>query len=385
MRICFIDAAVGTLTGGTESIIYNLGLELSQRHEITLITGSSKKRDILPHIRNAPFKLIAIPFISRLEPENENIRSRFHLPLQFDVEAISLFLSFLRSKEACSAINNCDVVSFHYPMVSLLFSWYLKIKGIPSVFHTPGHVTGKWFFRFDRSTLFLSNSYETERKIYQFTGHHADGVVTPGIIPPEAYPKKNLDSKCPILLNVSRLTYAKGIYRLLNIFHYLKMDLPQARLLLVGKNYEGQAIIDKIDELGLKQNVVLEGQVSYFEVSKYYAKADLFIHPSYPESFGMVLLEAMSYGLPVVATNLPAFREASCGVAVLLPYEESQIWSGEIYLLWAKEILKLLQSPEKMRKMSEEGKAIAIQQTWNKKAAEYENFLQEAIKLKLNK
>lgn len=382
MRICFIDASTGTLTGGSESIIYNLGLELAKRHEILLITGSSKKRDILPYIRNAPFKLITVPFISRLEPENENIRSRFYLPLQFDVEAISLFISFLRNKEARRAVDKCDIVSFHYSMNSLIFSWYLKAKGIPSVFHTPGHVIGKWFFNFNRSTLYLSNSYDTEEKIYQLTRRHADGVVTPGVAAPFNYYKAQHDSEHPVLLSVSRLSRSKGVYRILEIFRYVKNDYPQVKLILVGQNYEGQELIDKINKLRLEDSVQLIGQVSYSEVSKYYSKADIFVHPSYPESFGMVLLEAMLYGLPVIATDLTCLREASQGAALLLPYEDNFIWSDKIYILWAQEIVKLLKDKERMKKMEHLGRDVAIKQTWDKKAVIYEDFLRKAIRCK---
>jgi len=380
MHICFIDASTGTLAGGSESIIYNLGLELSKRHEVSLITGKSTYGEILPHIGSAPFNLITVPFISRLDKKNENIRSRFRLPLRFDVESVSLFLGFLRNKEARSCIDRSDVVSFHYPMTSLIFSWYLKIRGIPSVFHTPGHVTGKWFFRFDRSTIYLSNSYDTEEKIWNLTGHHAEGIVTPGIALPKAYHRKQLDIDHPILLNVSRLLRSKGVYRLLDIFYYLKKEIPGAELFLVGQNYEGEGIINRTKALGLEESIHLEGQVPYFEVGKYYVKADLFVHPSLADSFGMVLLEAMSYGVPVVATDLSCFREATQGEALLLPYDENYTWPEEIYILWAREICDLLRNPDKNKGRSEKGRQISLKHTWEKKAQEYEQFLYNAIK-----
>jgi glycosyltransferase involved in cell wall biosynthesis len=267
-------------------------------------------------------------------------------------------------------------------MTSLLFSWYLKFKGIPSVFHAPGHVTGRYFFHFDRSTLYIANSNDTEERIYNLTGRHADGVVHPGIAYPNAYTRKALDINQPILLSVSRLSLSKGVYRLLDIFYYVKKDFPRVELLLVGQNYEGDRIINKAKELGIQDNIHLVGQVPYFEVSKYYSQADIFVHPSYPESFGMVLLEAMSYELPVVATDLPCFREASQGKVLLLPYEKTHAWSKEIYILWAREIMKLLRDPERQQEMSKVGKEIALQHIWDRKAKLYEDFLWEAIRRK---
>jgi glycosyltransferase involved in cell wall biosynthesis len=267
-------------------------------------------------------------------------------------------------------------------MTSLLFSWYLKAKGIPSVFHTPGPITLKWFFKFNSSALYLANSYDTEKRIYNFTGRHADGVVTPGVPIPQEYPRKSIDISCPILLSVSRFSRAKGVYRLLEIFYYVKEELPQAQLLLVGKNYEGEGIVNKAKELGIEKDIQLVGQVPYSEIGKYYSKADIFIHPSYPESFGMVLLEAMSYGVPVVASDLPCFRESTKGAASLLFHHGSFDWQKENYMLWAKEIINILRNPEKRIKMSEDGKIVAQSQTWKEKAKEYEGFLFEAVKRK---
>lgn len=382
MRICFIDASTGTLAGGTESIVYNLGVELSKRHQVSLITGRCKEKEIFPHIKNAPFKLITLPYIPRLDRRNENIRSRFRLPLQYDVEAISLFVSFLRSKEARSCVNNSDVVSLNYPMTSLIFSWYLKIMKIPSLFHTPGHVNGRYFFKFNQTDLYLANSWDTERKICEFTGRHADGVVSPGVTLPQIYPQKTNNREHPVLLSVSRLSRAKGVYRTLEIFHYVNREIPGSKLILVGQNFEKEGIVNKAKELGISENIHLTGQMPYTEIGKFYAQADLFIHPSYPESFGMVLLEAMSYGLAIVATDLSCFREATQGTALLLPLEKDFVWSRQMYILWAKEIIGLLRQPQRRELMSVKGKEAALQCTWDKKALEYENFLKEAIRRK---
>ncbi len=382
MKICFVDSTTGTLTGGSESIIYNLACELSKRHEVSILTGRMQGLEILSHIQNGPFKTITVPYLSRVAPMNEVWRARLRLPLRFDFEAVSFFIGFLFSRNARRHLSGCDVVSFHYPMTSLLFSWYLKLKGIPSVFHTPGHVNGKRFFRFNRSTLYLGNSYDTERKIFLQTDHHADGVVTPGVLPESSVPRRAFDPDKPILVAVSRFTRAKGVFRLLEIFALVRESVPGARLVMLGLNYEGTALHDAIVRLGLEDAVQVVGRVPFSEVGGYYSNADMLLHPSYPESFGMVVLEAMSYGIPVAATNISSFREASDGIALLLPGASGVEWPRSTYQLWAREIASLFRDPERMAWYSAEGRKHALRNTWDKKAVEYEGYLAKAVAMR---
>ncbi len=67
-----------------------------------------------------------------------------------------------------------------------------------------------------------------------------------------------------------------------------------------------------IKEEGLKDSVRIVPGVSYDTMVKYYARSDIVVVPSLQESFGMVVPEAMAAGgRPIVASNIPAFREKS--------------------------------------------------------------------------
>lgn len=110
--------------------------------------------------------------------------------------------------------------------------------------------------------------------------------------------------------------YFKGVEVLLRAFAGLKADraikerIAKLDLIIVGdgelKNYYQKLA----GRLGLEEAVIFAGSLASHELARYYRSADVFVLPSINqgEAFGLVLLEAMASGLPVVATNLPGVR-----------------------------------------------------------------------------
>jgi glycosyltransferase involved in cell wall biosynthesis len=97
---------------------------------------------------------------------------------------------------------------------------------------------------------------------------------------------------------VGRIEISKGIGYLLQAWR--RLALPQAELVLVGPVHpEIKSVLRRY----ALSNVVLTGALPRQEVIKQYHSASLFIHPSANEGLGLVLLEAMACGIPVVATN----------------------------------------------------------------------------------
>lgn len=115
------------------------------------------------------------------------------------------------------------------------------------------------------------------------------------------------DQKINILF-VGRLDKRKGIEYLLKAFQRLAQDMNNIRLIIVGDGPERQKAKDFVKEEELK-NVVFAGAVSRRDLPSWYATADIFCSPAtHGESFGVVLLEAMASGLPVVAFDNPGYR-----------------------------------------------------------------------------
>ena len=106
-----------------------------------------------------------------------------------------------------------------------------------------------------------------------------------------------------VVLFTGRLVLYKGVNFLIDAASNL-----EAHVLIVGDGPLRPMLQKKIETLGMQSRVRLLGRVSDAELSSLYSLADLFVLPSISptEAFGVVQLEAMAHGVPVVNTNLPS-------------------------------------------------------------------------------
>lgn len=110
-----------------------------------------------------------------------------------------------------------------------------------------------------------------------------------------------------VLLDVSRLVPGKGHSDLLPMLAEVRRKHPDVVLLLVGDGGLRPDLESAARAHGLADAVVFAGNRD--DVPEVMAAGDVFVFPSYSEGFGMVALEAMASGLPVVAYDLPPFAE----------------------------------------------------------------------------
>ena len=112
----------------------------------------------------------------------------------------------------------------------------------------------------------------------------------------------------PLILAVGRLAYYKGFQYLIEAMR----SLPETRLAIVGEGPERKKLESLITAADLARRVELCGQLNDGDLLEMYRRADLFCLPSCErsEAFGLVQLEAMGSGLPVVSTNLPTGMRA---------------------------------------------------------------------------
>ncbi|SFQ24160.1 glycosyltransferase [Salibacterium halotolerans] len=108
------------------------------------------------------------------------------------------------------------------------------------------------------------------------------------------------------ILYVGNVIEEKGIGDLLEAFPKVKYELPNARLHVIGPARQEdylQKLKDRLAELEVEEAVTFHGARSQQEVAEWMAASDLFVLPSHTEGFGLVAVEAMACGTPVVGTN----------------------------------------------------------------------------------
>jgi glycosyltransferase involved in cell wall biosynthesis len=234
----------------------------------------------------------------------------------------------------------CDVLHLHYPFVSgqEMLALVCAARRIPLVitYHQDLILSGmigravmlheatlgRWILTHAARLLVTSRDYFAASRIARFftpddprVAEMPNGVDTarfhPGLDGRAIRDRYGIAPDAPLALFVGGLDtphYFKGVDVLLKAL--ARLEIPDARLMLVGDGdlrlrYEHLAA-----ELGIAARVTFCGRVPDADLPQHYAACDLLVLPSTTmgEAFGIVLLEAMACGKPVIASNLPGVR-----------------------------------------------------------------------------
>ncbi len=126
----------------------------------------------------------------------------------------------------------------------------------------------------------------------------------------------------------------KGFDLLIKAFYISKFD-NNVFLDIIGAGEEFESLKKQVEELGLKDQIILHGLKTPDQVSNLLSVADAFVLSSYAETFGIVLIEAMAKGLPVVATKCGGpeeFVNEECGL--LIPTGDSEAMSNAMTTIY---------------------------------------------------
>ncbi len=145
-----------------------------------------------------------------------------------------------------------------------------------------------------------------------------------------------LPDDVPIVLHVGRHIRLKGIAYLLRALPHVIASSPGTRLVLVGDGEERATLQAMTRELGVAGAVSFVGARPHEDVIRFMRAADLFVLPSLVESFGIVLVEAMSCGLPIVATDvmgIPSIVDDQINGCLVPPGDDHRLAEQIVWLL----------------------------------------------------
>jgi glycosyltransferase involved in cell wall biosynthesis len=327
-------------SGGIGYYVFNLSKKLIERgHEITVITRGSTKRSVREVVEGI-----------------EIFRGSFFPVYPLHIWIHSAFVNALLK----SLGPKLDLVHLHSPLVPPVKT---SLPIITTV-HTPMKVDAKYhevfdfyslaerlqcmvfypsteskLFNISKSLTAVSLSVCNELKTYGLDPSKV-AVVGNGVDEKMFAPVDNRDLTEKYVLYTGVLRARKGLFDLLKCAKYVCRIRPEVRFVICGTGPFFRKLEDEVRREGMREKFILMGHVKRDKLIWLYQNAAVHVVPSHYEGLPTVMLEAMSCGLPVVATNVGGNNEViSSGTNGFLVPPKAPKVMGEI-------ILKLLADDE---------------------------------------
>jgi glycosyltransferase involved in cell wall biosynthesis len=221
-----------------------------------------------------------------------------------------------------------------------------------------------------RSDLIISISRFTAEQVHCLLGVERSRirVVPHGVrLPARAHQHKREN----IILSVGAIQLRKNTGRLIEAFE--RLERPDWKLVLAGSptGYGAEEIVEKIQRSAARDRIEIAGYVTAEKLNQLYSTAKVFAFASLDEGFGLPILEAMAYGVPVLSSNRSALPEV-CGDAALTvdPLSMDEIASS----------LETLVTDEHLRaSLREKGQTRAAGFSWENCARETYRLYEELV------
>lgn len=373
-RIAIVTQAYHPTVGGvTEHVDATARVLRSRGHHVTVVT-SGPRPDV---------------------PEPGVIRVGRNLRLRYNGAENNMTVGFRIARETAAALERgrFDLVHVHCPIAPTLPLLAIRLARAPVVgtFHSvssdlPYRLFGSWLAPLYRR---LRRALAVSEAAREYIGRHFEGPVDivpngvdlgrfrPGIAPAVAR-----EEGVPTILYVGRFDPRKGLPELIEACVILARDATPFRLVLVGDGALRPRVERMVNGSPLRGRVRFEGRVGHDRLPAYYASADVFCSPARGgESFGLVLLEAMACGVPVVATGIPGYR------TVVTPDRDGEIVSPRDPVGLAIGLGRLLRDPRRRAHLRAHGLETARRHGWesvvDRLEAVYDSLLAPPVRRRL--
>jgi len=273
--------------------------------------------------------------------------------------------NYLKIKELIKK-KKYDLVHIHYGFPSLFLFYFAKLRLKKPVIITEHHFgTGMDISSQKENPFFinfiLKKVYKNADKIVTLSKEQKNfvkslckrkdiQVISFGIdmifFNPSKYDKliKKTYNSDVIILTVSRLVKRKNTEEVIKVAEKIVKEYKKIKFLIIGTGKEKKNLEEIVKKKKLTENIIFLGFISDNRLPSYYATADIFILPSKYEGFGMVYLESMASGTPVISYNISAARE------IIENSKNGYLVSN--YLEMYSKLMKLIKNKKLLKKMS---------------------------------
>lgn len=375
MKIALVTPYDYPFPGGVTEHIMQLDREFRRRgHDTRILAASTTEDTLQDNVIKVSGAVASFPF------SGSNVR------LSINPQVYQRVKKILKKEQF-------DVVHAHEPAAPLLCPVVLRHSKAVNVGTFHAYRETNTVYQMARPLLrpvynklngriFVSQAVR-DFTLAQFPGDYRiipNGIDYQRFAAPDIAPIARFDDGRPNLLYVGRLDKRKGFRHLIRAFPYIKESHPDARLIVVGAFDDAdKAPFIRYARAQRLRGIHFVGYVSREELPRYYRTARLFCAPSTGfESFGIVLLEAMAAGLPIVASDIAGYR------LVLTDGQEGRLVAPEDPEALGRACVALLSSPRIRRAMAEHGRVTAARYDWTHIADQVLDYYHELLLARRN-
>jgi N-acetyl-alpha-D-glucosaminyl L-malate synthase BshA len=367
------------LYGGGITVPYELAIKLADRgHEIHVFTTSfcrksfaERQKNIFINRYSTSFKILNRNISLSMLLESSRIKCNLdlihihvgHSPM--DVLAPLLYLK--KNNTPMVVTSHADIGSYGGALRKLIYSFYYNLL-IDRILSHAGIITSP------------SRAYACESILRKYK---EKVVVIPNGINLNDFNLRYSKDECRRILNlhtmrkiilfVGGLEPRKAPDILIKAMAKVVKSAPDSELVIVGTGSMEKVLKNLVRSLGISEHVRFTGFVKNNEKVLYYRSADVFVLPSLYEIFGIVNLEAMACGVPIVASKVGGISEViKSGVnGLLVPPRDVDALADAIMYLLENEVIR--------KRMGENAKVIVKAYSWEKIAKMYEEIYRSVV------
>lgn len=279
--------------GGSEKVVADLSAHwASQEREVTVVTLRSTRTDA--YRLDSQVRRISLGYEGlrwyRLWSQLRLVRALRRAILESDPRLVVSFI--LRANLLTALSLGCTRI----PLVISEQSVANRTDISPATRFARGLL-------YRRADVLIVLTMATKRAFHRILGDRQRIDVVPNYVLPPEGPFHTQMSAEKLILAVGRLHPVKGFDVLLKAFRFARLSETKWKLVILGEGAERDRLERLRDKLNLSDSVEFPGRVP--DPSHYYRRAGLFVQSSRFEGFGIALVEAMSYGIPVISTDCP--------------------------------------------------------------------------------